>query len=262
VAVRGLYLQAVADGIRFGAWREPQLVALQEQLRQVDLPSQVRKAFHESGASFCHVIGNFSAAEFARAVGRSGYGKGPNGFWDYAKDWNFWRFALMPRGWRYQNMVCNERAHAVMDEEFNVADGTLNPGKAEEIGKYVTGLRVGPYTYFVVTFLPNYIRAGMHTGYQQAMANEALIACALERYHATEGQYPDTLDALAPKFLDKVPQDIIGGKPLVYRRTDNGKFMLYSVGWNQKDDGGLTSRGTSGSIDYEKGDWVWLNCAD
>jgi hypothetical protein len=40
--------------------------------------------------------------------------------------------------------------------------------------------------------------------------------------------------------------DLVGGKPLVYRRTRDGKFTLYSIGWNEKDDGGSTSL-----------DWLW-----
>ncbi len=262
VAIRGLYTQTVADGIRLGAWREPQLAALEGQLRQVDLSPQVRGGFREAGAAFCHHLETFTAAEFTRLLPGSSSGKVYRGAWDYATDFQFWCYALTPRGWRYQNMVRGERAHAMMDDEFNLTNGTIDPGKAGEIATWLGNLRSGPYTYFVASFIPNYIRAGMATGYQQTMANEALIACALERYHMAEGKYPETLGALAPRFLEKVPKDIIGGKPLVYHRTEDGKFMLYSVGWNQKDDGGLTSRGKSGDIAWEQGDWVWLNCTD
>jgi hypothetical protein len=31
----------------------------------------------------------------------------------------------------------------------------------------------------------------------------------------------------------------------------DGKFRLYSVGWNLKDDGGTTTK------DHAEGDWVW-----
>jgi len=40
---------------------------------------------------------------------------------------------------------------------------------------------------------------------------------------------------------------------LHYHRTENGKFLLYSIGWNETDDGG-----TPGTLaDVKKGDWVW-----
>ena len=56
-----------------------------------------------------------------------------------------------------------------------------------------------------------------------------------------------------------LPHDVIGGQPLKYHRTDNRQFVLYSVGWNGTDDGGkvFTKYSSNGSIDLEKGDWVW-----
>ena len=48
----------------------------------------------------------------------------------------------------------------------------------------------------------------------------------------------ESLDALAPQFIETIPHDIIGGQPLHYRRTEDGQFVLYSVGWNETDDGG------------------------
>ena len=86
------------------------------------------------------------------------------------------------------------------------------------------------------------------------MVNEAQIVCALERYRLAAGQYPATLETLSPQFIEKIPHDLIGGQPLIYRPTADGKFLLYSVGWNEKDDDGK-SVGTG--ADYTKGDWVW-----
>ena len=92
----------------------------------------------------------------------------------------------------------------------------------------------------------------------QEQVDLARVACALERYRLAHGEYPETLDALSPQFIEKLPHDIINGQPLHYRRTDNGKFVLYSVGWNEKDDGGVVViRKGGSSVDPEQGDWVW-----
>ena len=85
----------------------------------------------------------------------------------------------------------------------------------------------------------------------------ARVACALERYRLANGQFPETLEALAPKFIEKLPHDIINGQPLKYRRTDDGQFVLYSVGWNETDDGGKVGIDEAGNPDMDKGDWVW-----
>jgi hypothetical protein len=88
------------------------------------------------------------------------------------------------------------------------------------------------------------------------MANEAQIVCALERYRLAHGEYPESLEVLVPQFIQKLPLDIIGGQPLIYHRTRDGKFLLYSIGWNETDDGGQDVSATS-PHDFTKGDWVW-----
>jgi hypothetical protein len=60
-----------------------------------------------------------------------------------------------------------------------------------------------------------------------------------------------------PKLIEIIPHDIIGGEPLHCRRTDDGNFLLYSVGWNETNDGGQIVLAKDGSVDREKGDWVW-----
>jgi hypothetical protein len=73
------------------------------------------------------------------------------------------------------------------------------------------------------------------------------LAFALAAYQLDQGSYPKTLDALAPKYLTKIPDDLFTGKPLVYRPSEKG-YLLYSFGPDGKDDEG---RGTK---DEPKGD--------
>jgi len=91
----------------------------------------------------------------------------------------------------------------------------------------------------------------------QAQVDLARIACALERFRLAHAEYPETLAALAPQFIAQLPHDLINGQPLHYRRTDDGRFVLYSVGWNETDDGGKIVFSKGGRVDTEKGDWVW-----
>ena len=79
-------------------------------------------------------------------------------------------------------------------------------------------------------------------------------AFALERCRRADGAYPETLDALAPKYIDAPPHDVIDGQPLRYRNTDDGRFLLYSVGMNAKDDGGKPGDAKSAS---DQLDWAW-----
>jgi hypothetical protein len=88
----------------------------------------------------------------------------------------------------------------------------------------------------------------------QTAANQAAIACALERHRLANGQFPETLEALAPQFMPRLPNDVITGQPYKYRRTEDGQFILYSVGWNERDDGGVPGKTL---FDETQGDWVW-----
>ena len=65
-----------------------------------------------------------------------------------------------------------------------------------------------------------------------------ITAIALERYRGKHGLYPKTLAELAPESLKTVPVDFMDGQPLRYRLTDDGHFILYSIGLDCVDDGG------------------------
>ena len=56
------------------------------------------------------------------------------------------------------------------------------------------------------------------------------------------GAYPNSLAELVPNLLPEAPIDPWSGKGLLYRRTEHG-FILYSVGDNMQDDGGLVPEG-------------------
>jgi hypothetical protein len=64
------------------------------------------------------------------------------------------------------------------------------------------------------------------------------VAMLLVVYRADTGQFPDSLAALSPKYLPRLPDDPYSNKPLLYRRDPDGGCIVYSVGENMKDDGG------------------------
>jgi len=74
---------------------------------------------------------------------------------------------------------------------------------------------------------------------RQVALDEAQIACALERYRLEHGDYPTKLGELSPQFIDNLPPDVIDGQPLRYHRTADGQYRLYSIGWDESDQGGV-----------------------
>ena len=101
------------------------------------------------------------------------------------------------------------------------------------------------------TAVPHIAKATLAVAQQQTYLREAALACALERYRRDRGEYPETLAALVPQFIAKLPSDLITGESLKYQRTSKDRFRLYSPGWNLKDDGGTSTKSRA------DGDWVW-----
>lgn len=71
-----------------------------------------------------------------------------------------------------------------------------------------------------------------------AQASLEPTALALERYRLDRGQYPPLLQSLVPDYIEALPPDMFSNKSLRYRR-DGAGYMLYSVGTNLVDDGGI-----------------------
>jgi hypothetical protein len=65
-----------------------------------------------------------------------------------------------------------------------------------------------------------------------------ITAIALERYRGKHDAYPNSLAQLTPEFLKTPLPDFMDGQPLRYRLTDDGHFILYSVGQDCVDNGG------------------------
>ncbi len=251
VAIHGLYVATVQDGLRLGAWQEPQLKIIQQQLQEVNLLPWVSAAFHLEQVQTAFIGQTYSFRQIMRNEGF--------GFDSYNRTW--WEkfklhgYDLIPAGWMYQNTKYAVALQQSLLDCFDPANELINPKKFDEANDRLMASfdHWHLFQYLAAVAIPNFPKAIKTCAFNQTLANQALIVCALERFKLAHGSYPETLVALAPQFIEKIPADIIGGQPLHYRRAPDGKFLLYSVGWNETDDNG--SPGTL--ADVKNGDWVW-----
>jgi len=65
----------------------------------------------------------------------------------------------------------------------------------------------------------------------------ALTSLAIERFRRQEGAAPQSLEQLVPRYLSSVPLDPFDGQPLRFV-VRGGHCLLYSVGYNRRDEGG------------------------
>jgi len=250
VAVTGLYLQGVKDGLRLQAWRDPQLTAIQEQLSQIKLLPLMSAAMDSEMVAVCAIFEQSSSGEIANIFS---FGKPKPSLLDRLRDPYYMFYKLAPRGWIQQNMA----SVALRNQEvMETIDLTNNRVMAARIDAFA--LREGnrqkrssPYTWMAAVAIPNFAKALQTVARNQIRAGQAMIACALERHRLATGQYPNSIEQLVPQYVDRLPTDLFNGKPLRYRATPDSNYLLYSVGWNELDDGGVTGG------ENREGDWVW-----
>lgn len=255
-----LMLQPVWEGLAQQKWPDAQLAALEAELSKFDFPADYQRSMRGEIAlqngEIEHLrrhpeeLENVQAFSFDDTRGNASFlPGGPFGH-------------LIPTGWFYQNQY--RCARTMMDYYFPVADlarGTFSPDVARR-GDAAVAAEVkspSPFNLLERMFMPALGNAARHFAFGQASIALARTAIALERYRLARGEFPDALDPLAPQFIAQVPSDVVGGQPLKYRRNPDGRFVLYSIGWNGTDDGGVQvfEKGSSPKVDQAQGDWVW-----
>ena len=92
----------------------------------------------------------------------------------------------------------------------------------------------------------------------EGVANHRLAttALALEQFRNEEGRLPQNLEELTPDFIAGVPEDPFTGLALEYRRAEKG-YLIYSVGPDGKNDGGLEEPETKRSRPGKSHDLVF-----
>ena len=259
IAMTQLMLQTIWEGLARQQWSETQLVALAAELATLDFPADYQRSMR---GEIALQSGNIDALRHhPEQMDQAGFRDG-----DSDQKQRNQRFLLLvrliPAGWFYQNQY--HCADTMLNHYLPVADvarKTFSPALARQGDEIVAAIAKSPglYHQLELMMLPALGNAAKKFAYAQASVDMARTAIALERHRLALGGYPETLDALAPRFMAEVPHDVIGGQPLKYRREAGGRFTLYSIGWNEKDDGGVMvfTKGTTPRLDLGQGDWGW-----
>jgi len=163
---------------------------------------------------------------------------------NFSEAWYF--FQIRPIGWwdqdRYSySLVAQNAIDAIhLDKGILTKLSDDEPPRSQALWVYT------PITQTIRSIFEN-----TEPKIAQAETNRRLarLACRLEEYRIAQGQYPEKLEEL-PDLPAHLNQEVLSEEPLRYERKGDG-YLLYSVGWNQKDDGGVVAK------DDKEGDWVW-----
>ncbi len=251
IAILQTAVQPVWEGCVRHAWTDAQLAELQTALAQIKLLADYgrsmrgERAFNNAAMDLMRT-GKYRLSELV------GDGSSPaSSIVDGGR--------LLVSGWIRQNQIVINRLH--QDRTIPLVDADKHrvfvplAREAEDMPE----LREKTlYNIFAKLLMPAVTKLANKFANCQASLDLARIACALERHRLAHGEYPAQLDPLVPRFIEKIPTDVITGELLKYRREADGTFALWSVGWNERDDQGAVGLAKSGkSQDPLTGDWVW-----
>jgi len=258
VAMWQIILQPVYEGLAKHQWSDEQMVALDAELAKLDFLANYNfamrgeRGFNNGTIEWLRhqrkgmsIFGNFSEiAEIGVTKTEAiAFFFGPSGWYDQSK-----------------LRICQayERSlFRIMDEK----NRTVSPAvvRSADTAFQAETKHWNPCSILERLFLPALGTCAEKFAHTQTSVDLARTAVALERYRLAHAEFPESLVPLAPQFIAQVPHDVIGGQPLKYRRTADGQFILYSIGWNETDDGGTVKlrESVSGTVDISQGDWVW-----
>ncbi len=119
--------------------------------------------------------------------------------------------------------------------------------KAEE-DKRITELRTYVVVYFTVMSSDGSL---VHLEQTEAEIRRQLVpvVLAIGGYHAEHGEFPSKLKALVPQYVDSLPTDLMTGRLPKYR-VEDGAAVIYSLGMDREDGGGVLDHLLMGDIVY------------
>ena len=253
-------LTPVWEGLADRRWSAPELVQLQADLARFDVLADLAATFRGERAYDLHGIDYMQRhrdlKELLGIIHQPGIDDDPNSAEKFA-------YLLLPAGWFELN-----KATAARDMQHYLIEGADPKRHRVLVERFETippdTYPVSPSNFLVGNSFQVFRNMGLRAARLQTGLDQAVTSCALERFFLARQTYPARLDELIPTYLSRVPTDVIDGAPLRYHSTPDGRYQLYGVGWNQRDDGGQVAwdqdahqYSPAAHLDKKEGDWVW-----
>ena len=242
-----ILLQPIHDGIAAHRWNEQQLAMLEKEMQAMDFLADYEQCMRTERGCM-----NWLCEKIIADPAWLGTSLDEIGMGDQMKHLSGPAFkASMYENQILINTMIQNKFLVIMDTR----GGNINVARAKEAKAAVTALDAKPTTVLAKTVMVVHGSVPIKFARMQVYLNEAITACEIERYRLAHGKLPTTLDEIR---VANLPHDIINGQPLHYKPLGDDNYLLYSVGWNETDDGGkIAMKPGNGPVDYEQGDWVW-----
>ena len=231
----------------------------------------IQKMRADAGEFRRYTTGMLGSSGSSGAGGSSGWLDGLEDFWEkmkFAYAASMWRSS-----WSYSDELRTLQSDQIVLETLRAVETNrvFNPAYTNMLNRLAAiGITNEPDNWLLSKLdVPDYRRLfsefsdSMSVVVRKTMAAEAskrivITAIALKRYQLKHGNYPADLNSLVPEFLPAVPLDPVDGQPLRYRPNADGTFLLYSIGDDGVDDGGVPGKSQNFYwLGVAGPDWVW-----
>ena len=256
IAYVNLMLQPIWEGVQDHRWNDAQLATLEQAIGQIDLIGSWKHSLQCERLFTVWSVNELQRQSFGAWFNTPL----PPLFQQNGRLARILQRIIFPKGWAYQNCIARDQAMlAVGLDPMDPSKHRIHPEMVRQAIANLSKSQRNPYSYIGVGDIRALIAQTPRVAQAQVGLDEARIAAGLERFHLAKGHYPERLDQLAPMFLPNPPMDLVTGEPYHYRLQAGGSYLLYSVGWDQKDDGGTPSSFQNGpqGPGTAKGDWLW-----
>lgn len=233
----------LARGLEAHRWSDAELQRIQRALAQADLRASTLRTFD---VEYLRVL-TWTTWRNDRAL----FARQAASMQTIESSWVSRCVSRMPAGWfdlngaasvdRVLQLAALVRSPAPLVEWWRAAD-EVEREQARQ-GALVRALLPGSRDFGQVALL-------RRACFTMVLQKQAILACELERFRLAHGGYPDRLEAIDPGLTE----DPLFGRPFGYRK-DGESYVLYSIGPDGKDEGGVMP--TNESQVLFRRDWVW-----
>jgi hypothetical protein len=223
VAVAGIYIDVVEEGLRHDLWSEVELKKLAPRLATMNFLSPLQAAMRAGRAHLCDLLSALaqrdktpSQKESLREIISLSLGKKVTPMGILAR--------VSPSGWLHRG----QSQYALLMQEYidaiEPASQRIDLKKIQNAISTVKSLNGTwtPHMALVRTITPDLAPALLTLARTQTRARQAALACAIHQFHSAEKRYPHNLAELVPKFIAAIPTDTFQADPIAYRVTQNG----------------------------------------
>ncbi len=244
VAIAGLGLHTTWEVLQMGGWTEAQLAALQQDWESLDLLGECELALlgeRAAGLAYFEIV-RHSGWQQLQPVGAGPGAPAPSALDLIHRAFvgPFYSALILPGDQRLFLEISQHPLDHVrllrQDDPSPTLQTDLDAQWRRLTGPLESWHRIRYPTSSAV--LPNTARALQITARHETLRQLAIAALAVERHRLRHGVPPNSLDDLVPALTPAIPRDPMGHRPLRYKPQPDGRWQLWSVGENGRDDGG------------------------